>query len=105
MQPLWAPHTAWQGLAYWRGEAAVCRALGSPDATAPTIEEVHEISRAKSFDYRVLHGLLSQLVAGSEWGPSPAQAHRQELLDFLRLDEWLVDIGDDLLDYEEDVLK
>ncbi|KAK2080484.1 hypothetical protein QBZ16_000337 [Prototheca wickerhamii] len=32
-------------------------------------------------------------------------AHRQELLDFLRLDEWLVDIGDDLLDYEEDVLK
>ena len=33
------------------------------------------------------------------------QLPQPELLAFLRVDEHLVDIGDDLVDYEDDVLK
>jgi hypothetical protein len=45
---------------------------------------------------QVLHLLLHQLAG---LGPAPSEA----LLAFLRVDELLVDIGDDLTDYEDDV--
>jgi hypothetical protein len=47
-------------------------------------------------DYRVLHALLCQL--------SSSRAS-EELLGFLRVDEMLTDIADDLYDYEKDVCK
>eukprot|EP00199_Chlamydomonas_sp_CCMP681_P001748 CAMPEP_0119111654 /NCGR_PEP_ID=MMETSP1180-20130426/36627_1 /TAXON_ID=3052 ORGANISM="Chlamydomonas cf sp, Strain CCMP681" /NCGR_SAMPLE_ID=MMETSP1180 /ASSEMBLY_ACC=CAM_ASM_000741 /LENGTH=374 /DNA_ID=CAMNT_0007098741 /DNA_START=1 /DNA_END=1125 /DNA_ORIENTATION=+ len=59
-----------------------------------TLSEVLRVHEAKSFDYRVLH-LLLRLLA--KCAPDP------DLLTFLRVDEMLVDIGDDLTDYEDDV--
>ena len=50
----------------------------------------------KSFDYRLLHALLCQLSG------RPLSA---ELRAFLTVDETLVDLADDLFDYEEDVAK
>lgn len=90
-----------QGLLYWRGERALCAGMAA-NPVVPTqghalfaLEDVHAASRSKSFDYRVLHHLACRLAAKPP--PSPG------LLDFLALDEWLVDIGDDLVDYEDDV--
>lgn len=43
---------------------------------------------------QVLHLLLLELLK---------QPHDHALLEFMRVDEMLIDIGDDLTDYEEDV--
>ncbi|GAB4820398.1 hypothetical protein N2152v2_007444 [Parachlorella kessleri] len=61
-----------------------------------SLEEVHETSLGKSFDYRLLNLVLYALRCQP---PDPL------LLEFLRVDEHLVDIGDDLVDYEGDVVK
>ncbi|GLC43652.1 hypothetical protein PLESTF_001616300 [Pleodorina starrii] len=89
-----------QGLRYWSLEQDICRRLlAAPRAlqapAALTAEEVLECHAAKSFDYRVLCLLLFRLAR---------LPHDEALLSFLRLDEMLVDISDDLVDYEDDVL-
>lgn len=60
--------------------------------------QLHAVSAKKSFDYRVLHHLLCGLCGIERNNVAP-------LFEFLALDEWLVDIGDDLVDYEDDVLR
>ncbi|KAG2449853.1 hypothetical protein HYH02_005376 [Chlamydomonas schloesseri] len=95
-------HELSQGLRYWELEQHICaallaapRPLQSP-AAGLTPELVLECHSAKSFDYRVLCLLLFRL--------SRAAAYDERLLAFLRLDEMLVDISDDLCDYEDDVV-
>ncbi|CAL5221125.1 g3261 [Coccomyxa viridis] len=105
-QQLWTAAIAAElneGVEYWRAERDICRRLskcacstagqGKPCVSA---DEIHAASQSKSFDYRVLNLLLYKLS-----GEEPDAG----LLDFLRADEHLVDIGDDLVDYEEDVLE
>lgn len=92
------------GMRYWREERRLCACMRAAPAVPPgsghdpgfTLEEVHAASEGKSFDYRVLHRLLCALRGTA---PDPA------LLEFLAVDEHLVDIGDDLVDYEGDVCR
>ncbi|GIL64075.1 hypothetical protein Vafri_18050 [Volvox africanus] len=89
-----------QGLRYWLLEQDICRRLlhaPRPLQTSAqlTAAEVLECHAAKSFDYRVLCLLLFRLTK---------KPYDEALLSFLRLDEMLVDISDDLVDYEDDVL-
>jgi hypothetical protein len=64
----------------------------SPGFTAAEALATHE---SKSFDYRLLHLLLHKLL-GQPWD--------EPLLSFMVVDERLVDISDDLTDYEDDVV-
>jgi hypothetical protein len=87
-----------QGKIYWQQERFLCSQLASSgpptrEGHTPgfTVEQLHAASEAKSFDYRLLNHLLYSLS-----GRPPDRA----LLQFLFLDEHLVDIGDDLHDYE-----
>ena len=84
------------GLRYWALERRICSSL--TQNIALSLEDVMACHQAKSFDYRVLHGVLVALLRTAP----DAEAHAA-LLAFLRLDERLVDIGDDLTDYEDDV--
>jgi len=61
-----------------------------------SLEEVLACSMSKSFDYRVLNFLLYR-VAGKPYD--------EQALAFLLVDEHLVDINDDLVDYEKDVTR
>ncbi|KAG2437905.1 hypothetical protein HXX76_005521 [Chlamydomonas incerta] len=94
-------HELSQGLTYWTLEQRLCAALlAAPrplqvPAAQLTSELVLECHSAKSFDYRVLCLLLFRLSG---------RAYDDGLLAFLRLDEMLVDISDDLCDYEDDVV-
>lgn len=93
-----------QGLGYWRMERQLCSAMAQRSSslldgaatTGLTLAAVHQASEAKSFDYRLLHLLLHRLQG---------VGYEEALLAFLGVDELLVDIGDDLVDYEDDVLK
>ena len=85
------------GLRYWALERHICASLAHNAALR--LEDVISCHQAKSFDYRVLHGVLIALLRTAP----DAKAHAA-LLAFLRLDERLVDIGDDLTDYEDDVV-
>ena len=91
------------GQAYWRQERRLCSLMQQQPAVPPgghgsacgfTLEEALQASGSKSFDYRLLNHLVYALR-----GVEPDSA----LLEFLRVDELLVDIGDDLLDYEDDI--
>jgi hypothetical protein len=94
------------GERYWRLERHLCRAMrlqpriplngGGPNAAGFTSEDVFATSRVKSFDYRVLDLILYALRGQT---PDPV------LRAYLRLDETLVDMHDDLRDYETDVAK
>ncbi|KAK9915244.1 hypothetical protein WJX75_006595 [Coccomyxa subellipsoidea] len=92
-----------KGEEYWRQERAICAAmLRHPNCAAPdesarhlSIDQIHAASQAKSFDYRVLNLLLYGLTG------RPVD---DQLMEFLAVDEHLVDIGDDLVDYEDDVM-
>ncbi|MEW5300256.1 MAG: hypothetical protein WDW36_003198 [Sanguina aurantia] len=89
-----------QGEGYWRRERQLCaQMLRHPDCRARPapllMGEVLAAHEAKSFDYRVLNLLLFRLTR---------RPYDEALLTFLRLDEMLVDIGDDLFDYEDDVI-
>ncbi|GAX77630.1 hypothetical protein CEUSTIGMA_g5073.t1 [Chlamydomonas eustigma] len=66
----------------------------SPSCNSLALSEVLVTHEAKSFDYRLLFLILHGLCGAQ---------YNQGLLDFLRMDERLVDIGDDLTDYEDDV--
>jgi hypothetical protein len=111
-----------KGQLYWQLERQICaqmrqidqhrRASMSATALAPAsddrsvphpppppslrLSDVHLASACKSFDYRVLHLLLFGLT-----GRSPDDA----LLAWLHTNETLVDLHDDLVDYEDDVLS
>ena len=115
------------GLQYWREERRLCslmreRKLGAccgcsgsgsgPEGTnraaalakrrregqrAPCnqcLSDVHAASEAKSFDYRLLHTILLKLL-GKPLSPT--------LMAACRCDEILLDIHDDLVDYEDDI--
>ncbi|CAL8468971.1 g8512 [Coccomyxa elongata] len=94
-----------KGEEYWRLERAICAAMlrhprCSADSTPESarhlsIDQIHKASLAKSFDYRVLNLLLYGLTG------RPVD---EQLMAFLAVDEHLVDIGDDLVDYEDDVM-
>ncbi|KAL4458205.1 hypothetical protein ABPG75_013070 [Micractinium tetrahymenae] len=91
------------GRQYWQEERRLCALMQRSPAVPPggnagdcgfTVQEVLAASAAKSFDYRLLNHLLYALR-----GVQPDEA----LLAFLRADELLVDMGDDFLDYEDDI--
>lgn len=89
-----------KGKQYWADECRLCKAmLGHSQVQESSITfdlaDVHKTSEAKSFDYRVLNLLLYKLTR---------RPYDDILLCFLFLDEHLVDIGDDLVDYEDDVI-
>ncbi|CAG9461839.1 unnamed protein product [Pedinophyceae sp. YPF-701] len=95
------------GLAYWDAELAIARALadvpgafpcaGAASAPSSVLTDAAILSthESKSFDFRCLHALARHLH-----GLAPASP---QLLQFLVVDERLVDIGDDLVDYEDDI--
>jgi hypothetical protein len=86
------------GLQYWLLERQLCAALLRGDTERVTAADVLACHCAKSFDYRALHGVLLALL-----GKDAAADDVRALLQFLVLDERLVDIGDDFTDYEDDV--
>ncbi|XP_073119756.1 uncharacterized protein [Henckelia pumila] len=77
------------GEEYWALERKLCGAL-------ICIEDVTRAIHLKSFDYRVLNLLLYQLR-----GAMVNEAH----MEFLSVSELLVEISDDLFDYEDDVAE
>ena len=90
------------GLSYWAEECRMGACMlrggavppgGHADDAGFTLEEAHAASEKKSFDYRVLNHLVYALRGET---PNPA------LLEFLSVDEHLLDTGDDLVDYEDD---
>lgn len=86
------------GQQYWQQERRVCRELAQLKPGHPTrlsLSDVLLTHELKSFDYRVMHLLLLELLK------RPRDA---ALLEFMRIDEMLIDIGDDLTDYEDDVM-
>ncbi|KAK0606201.1 hypothetical protein LWI29_035093 [Acer saccharum] len=82
------------GSEYWTLERKLCCQLMSKKEIS--IEDVMRAIQLKSFDYRVLNLLLYQL----------RQEKVNDLhMEFLSISEFLVEISDDLFDYEDDVLE
>jgi len=82
------------GKTYWALERSICRAmLRGERLDESEVLRAHEL---KSFDYRLLDCLLYKLTGTSA---EPALGH------FLRVDELLTDIADDLYDDEDDVVQ
>ncbi|GLT33730.1 hypothetical protein SLA2020_082940 [Shorea laevis] len=82
------------GEEYWALERKLCCAvIGNKEIS---IEDSLRAIRLKSFDYRVLNLLLYQLR-----GEEVNDLH----MEFLSVSEFLVEISDDLFDYEDDVLE
>ena len=82
-----------QGKIYWQQERFLCSKMAKSQPPTQmghdpgfTVEQLHAASEAKSFDYRLLNHLLYNLRGRP---PDPA------LLQFLFLDEHLVDIGEE----------
>ena len=84
------------GRKYWERERNVCACLldGKAAGTCISADMVHATSMDKSFDYRVLHLILFRLLE---------KPYDEPLLALLRVNEHLVDMADDLFDYEGDV--
>ncbi|TMX02432.1 hypothetical protein EJD97_021560 [Solanum chilense] len=82
------------GVEYWSLERKLCHALGIKREIS--VEDVMKAIHLKSFDYRVLNLLLYQLR-----GEKVNDMH----MEFLTISEFLVEISDDLFDYEDDVLE
>ncbi|XP_031093645.1 uncharacterized protein LOC115998264 [Ipomoea triloba] len=82
------------GIEYWSLERKLCYALSSKMEIS--LMDVMQAIRLKSFDYRVLNLLLYQLR-----GEKVNELH----MEFLSISEFLVEICDDLFDYEDDVLN
>ena len=85
------------GSRFWALERKLCATLASSDPRerkSMSRCDVEEALRLKSFDYRTMN-LLLYVMRGEE----PNEAH----MDFLATSEVLVEIGDDLVDYFEDV--
>ncbi|XP_073033500.1 uncharacterized protein [Primulina eburnea] len=82
------------GEEYWALERKLCGSLVSNKKIS--IEDVTRAIHLKSFDYRVLNLLLYQLRVAMV-----NEAH----MEFLSVSELLVEISDDLFDYEDDVAE
>ncbi|KAF7839931.1 EPIDERMAL PATTERNING FACTOR-like protein 1 isoform F [Senna tora] len=83
-----------QGEEYWALERKLCHAL--IDKEEILVEDVMKAIHLKSFDYRVMNLLLYKL----------REEKVEELhMEFLSVSEFLVEIADDLYDYEDDVLE
>ncbi|KAI3695776.1 hypothetical protein L1987_78776 [Smallanthus sonchifolius] len=82
------------GEEYWALERKLCCALTRKQEIQ--VEDVMKAIHLKSFDYRVLNLLLYQLN-----GKEVDETH----MEFLSVSEFLVEISDDLFDYEDDVLE
>ncbi|GAB4847267.1 hypothetical protein Ancab_026308 [Ancistrocladus abbreviatus] len=82
------------GTEYWALERKLCGESSSKMEIS--IEDVMRAIHVKSFDYRVLNLLLYQLR-----GEELNEVH----MEFLSASELIVEIADDLFDYEEDVLE
>ncbi|KAG5534260.1 hypothetical protein RHGRI_022396 [Rhododendron griersonianum] len=82
------------GEEYWRLERMLCGALTSNKKIE--VEDVMRAVHLKSFDYRVLNLLLYQLRS-----VKVDEVH----MEFLSVSEFLVELSDDLFDYEDDVLE
>ncbi|XP_059433224.1 uncharacterized protein LOC132166431 isoform X2 [Corylus avellana] len=82
------------GEEYWALERKLCRALMSKEKIS--VEDVLRAIHLKSFDYRVLNLLLYQLR-----GEEVNNLH----MEFLSVSEFLVEVSDDLFDYEDDVIE
>ncbi|OIW01094.1 hypothetical protein TanjilG_25202 [Lupinus angustifolius] len=109
------------GVEYWALERKLCFALINGEEIL--VEDVMKAIHLKSFDYRVLNLLLYQLrgamddvlennfnilrmfvrIYGASIAPSmlPEELH----MEFLSISEFLVEVSDDLYDYEDDVLE
>ncbi|XP_062149395.1 uncharacterized protein LOC133858003 isoform X2 [Alnus glutinosa] len=82
------------GEEYWALERKLCCALMSKEKIS--VEDVLRAIHLKSFDYRVLNLLLYQLR-----GEKVNNLH----MEFLSVSEFLVEVSDDLFDYEDDVIE
>ncbi|CAL5027158.1 unnamed protein product [Urochloa decumbens] len=82
------------GIQYWSLERKLCQALMRHEKIS--IDDVIKAIHLKSFDYRVLNLLMYQLT-----GQQVNEFH----MDFLSISELLVEISDDLYDYEDDVMN
>lgn len=85
------------GSRFWSLERKLGAALaGRMEGVAVSFDhgDVQEAIRLKSFDYRVLNLLLYRMTH-----TEPDEAH----MEFLATSELLVEVGDDLVDYDEDV--
>ncbi|XP_020110757.1 uncharacterized protein LOC109725803 [Ananas comosus] len=82
------------GIEYWALEKKLCGALTSK--TKISIEDAMRAIHLKSFDYRVLNLLLYHLTR---------QQTNELHMEFLSVSEFLVEVSDDLYDYEEDVIN
>ncbi|MED6168959.1 hypothetical protein PIB30_016877 [Stylosanthes scabra] len=82
------------GEEYWALERKLCYALINKEEIL--IDDVMKAIHLKSFDYRVLNLLLYQLR-----GAKVEELH----MEFLSVSEFLVEVSDDLYDYEDDVLE
>ncbi|XP_004502412.1 uncharacterized protein [Cicer arietinum] len=82
------------GEEYWALERKLCHALINEEEIL--IDDVMKAVHLKSFDYRVLNLLLYQLQ-----GAKAEELH----MEFLSISEFLVEVSDDLYDYEDDVLE
>ncbi|KAA8546787.1 hypothetical protein F0562_003216 [Nyssa sinensis] len=82
------------GEEYWALERKLCCSLTSKKEIS--LEDVMRAIHLKSFDFRVLNLLLYQLR-----GEKVNELH----MEFLSVSEFLVEVSDDLFDYEDDVLE
>ncbi|CAL5326859.1 unnamed protein product [Camellia sinensis] len=82
------------GEEYWALERKLCCALTSNKKIL--VDDVMRAIHLKSFDYRVLNLLLYQLR-----GEKVNDLH----MEFLSVSEFLVELSDDMFDYEDDVLE
>lgn len=82
------------GIQYWSLERKLCQALSRNDKIS--VEDVMRAIHLKSFDYRVLNLMMYQLT-----GQQVNELH----MEFLSVSEFLVEISDDLYDYEDDVIN
>ncbi|KAG8096510.1 hypothetical protein GUJ93_ZPchr0013g37385 [Zizania palustris] len=82
------------GIQYWSLERKLCQALSRNEKVS--IQDVMEAVHLKSFDYRVLNLLMYHLT-----GQQVNEVH----MEFLSVSEFLVEISDDLYDYEDDVIN
>ncbi|GAB2230932.1 hypothetical protein Droror1_Dr00015230 [Drosera rotundifolia] len=82
------------GVEYWALERKLCVALSHKIEIS--IEDAIRAIELKSFDYRVLNLLL--------YGLRKEEVNELHM-EFLSVSEFLVEIADDMFDYEEDVLE
>ncbi|KAF8018478.1 hypothetical protein BT93_H3381 [Corymbia citriodora subsp. variegata] len=82
------------GEEFWALERKLCSALMHEEVVS--VEDVMRAIHLKSFDYRVLNLLVYELR-----GEKVNELH----MEFLSTSEYLVEISDDLFDYEDDVLE